>query len=114
MKDFDQWNEIKKGTEEKELDKEVYFNPREIWWCSLGINLGVETDGKNDKFERPVLIFRVFNKHMAWVLPITGSQKDGRFYFKIRYGNEDRFVMLSQIRTISTKRLLRKVDVVGV
>ena len=114
MKDFDRWNGIKKQTEIVELKREVYINSREVWWCALGVNLGVETDGKNNKFERPVLIFRVFNRHMVWVLPITSTKKEDRFHFKIRYGSEDRFIILSQLRTVSTKRLLRKIDVVNI
>ena len=106
-KDFNRWNELK-----KELDvrnEKVLFHEREIWWCSLGVNIGFEENGKNEMFERPVLILRKFNKYVLWVLPLTRSIKDGGYYYKITQGDEDNsVVILSQIRLISNKRLLRK------
>lgn len=50
MKNFDSWNELKKGLENTNrlLDKEFFFHEREIWWTSLGLNLGHEQDGKNN------------------------------------------------------------------
>ena len=75
-KDFDKWNETKKIFEKE--DREVFAHPREIWWCSLGLNLGAETDGKNDNFERPVLILSVYNKETMLVLPITSKPKNDK------------------------------------
>ncbi|GEM_PF-4306041 len=60
-------------------------------------------------FERPVLILRKFNKYVLWVLPLTRSHKTGEYYYRITQGNEDdSVVILSQLRLISSKRLLRK------
>lgn len=50
MKDFNQWNKEKKGLENVGHDI-LAFHEREIWWCSIGINLGDEQDGKNELFE---------------------------------------------------------------
>jgi mRNA interferase MazF len=107
LKDFDRWNELKKKLHTRE--EKILFHEREIWWCSLGVNVGFEENGKNEMFERPVLILRKFNKFILWVLPLTRSQKDGDFYYRITQREEDdSVVILSQIRLISSKRLLRK------
>lgn len=45
QKDFDQWNSEKKGLEISGPES-LQFHEREIWWCSIGINLGDEHDGK--------------------------------------------------------------------
>lgn len=87
----------------------VYFREREIWWCSLGANIGYEQSGNNDNFERPVLILKKFNKSLLWALPLTSQEKSGQYYYKISYTGRNYFIILSQIRTISSKRLLRKV-----
>ena len=106
-KDFDKWNKLKKKLHLRA--EEVLFHEREIWWCSLGLNIGFEEDGKNENFERPILIIRKFNKNVLWILPLTRSHKTGDYYFRITQGNEDdSVVILSQIRLISSKRLLRK------
>ncbi len=60
-KDFDGWIDLKKLLSSKNPPT---FQEREIWWCSIGINVGFEIDGKNDKYLRPVLIFRKFNKNI--------------------------------------------------
>jgi len=110
-KDFDEWNKIKKITHEKSSEHESFPKEGEVWWCSVGVNIGVETDGKHDSFERPVLIVRVFNKEMLWTVPITSTMKDSSFYYPFLFKNEDRSLILTQIRAMSTKRLLRQVDV---
>jgi len=84
------------------------FKEREIWWCSLGINIAHEQDGKNENFERPVLVLKKFNKHILWILPLTRVNKQNKYYFQIEQSGEDSFVILSQIRLISSKRLTRK------
>lgn len=85
-----------------------YFKEREIWWCSLGVNIGHEQDGKNKNFERPVLILKKFNKHILWILPLTRVNKQNKYYFQIEQGGEGSFVVLSQMKLISSKRLTRK------
>ena len=109
IKDFDKWNTEKKAVDEKVVNRDLFFYAREIWWCSAGLNIGVEADGKNDNFERPMLIVKKFNSDMVWVLPLTTKEKDNKYYFKLDYDSMKSWVILSQIKTISTKRLLRKV-----
>ena len=41
-KDFDKWNEKKKTIDQKEISDQTFFNEREIWWGSLGLNVGFE------------------------------------------------------------------------
>jgi mRNA interferase MazF len=110
-KDFDNWN-----TKKKEINKalkpcDFYFHEREKWWCSLGINIGYEQDGKNENFERPVLVLRKFNRDIALITPLTSVAKENQYHHKLNTG--DSFVILSQIRLISAKRLLRKIEVIG-
>ena len=49
-KDFGKWH--KKKTKVNEAEGTALFHEREIWWCSLGANIGHEKDGKNKKFEK--------------------------------------------------------------
>ena len=74
MKNFDTWNKEKKNLENIGHDT-LAFHEREIWWCSIGFNLGDEQDGKNELFERPILVLKKFNNKIAWVLPMAPNQK---------------------------------------
>ena len=106
-KSYEEWHRLKSRIEDGH--KVPYFREGEIWWCSLGANVGVEEDGKNELFERPVLIFRKFNEQMFWAFPMTSKSKRGKFYFSLRMHNTEGFVIFSQLRTLSGKRLIRRV-----
>jgi len=108
MKKFDEWNKIKK--EINQNIKDILPAKRQVWWLSAGLNIGVEEDGKNNNFERPVLVVRVFNKQCFLGIPITSADKTNKkYYFPIEYNGDKYFLILSQIRLFSTKRLLRKI-----
>lgn len=88
---------------------EFYFYEREVWWASLGENVGSETNGKNFHFERPVIIVKKFSKDMLFVIPTTTKTKVGTWYQPIKYGDVKTQAILAQARTISAKRLIRKI-----
>ena len=81
-KNFKKWHSIKALLDKKK--KEIYFKEREIWWCSLGLNIGFEQDGKNYRFERPVLILKKFSKDLFWALPSTSQDKTGEYYYQFK------------------------------
>lgn len=89
------------------------FHAREIWWCSLGANVGFEEDGKNMQFERPVLILRKFSKELFLGVPLTTKQKDNSYYHPVEVGGLRGSVMVSQVRTLSSRRMSRKVERLG-
>ena len=107
-KDFNKWNEKKKIIDQKIATDHVFFSEREIWWGSLGLNIGFEQDGKNDDFERPLLIIKKFNRDIILVVPLTSAIKKNKFHHRLKSSGS--FVILSQIRLISTRRLLRRVE----
>ena len=102
-KDFNAWNKIKQKTNKQ---KKV-FMPRagEVCVCSLGLNIGFESNGKNKNFVRPVLVIKSYKKSGAIVLPLTSQYKDNTFHFKL---DTHSFVKLSQIRFVDSKRFKRR------
>lgn len=109
IKKFDEWNSLKTAINNKSCQP-LFFSERELWWCSIGVNIGIEIDGKNKLFERPILILKVLNRDMVWCLPITSSNKAGnKFYFDFKIGDQVYSINLGQMRTIDTRRLIRKI-----
>ena len=106
-KNFDAWNEYAKTLDVKEF-KGISLEG-EIWWCSIGINIGSEEDGKNDQFERPVLIFRKFGEDTTWIIPCTSkpAEKESRVLYTLTKSEMIETIKLSQLRLVSNKRLLR-------
>jgi len=90
--------------------KAIFFDEREIWWAHLGQNVGSEQNGANEKFDRPVLIIKKFSKDILWILPMTTTGKEGPYYFPTSFSGDQKQskVLLSQIRTISSLRLIKK------
>ena len=111
-KDFQNWHRIKKELHETDKSK-LFFNEREVWWCHLGVNIGYEQDGRGNDYQRPVVILKQFNLDVCVVVPLTTTDKTGKFYFPIGLidGREAKAV-LSQIRLIDRKRLTNKIDVI--
>lgn len=108
-KDFQKWHNKKSQVDQ--IEKRPYFHEREVWWCSLGLNVGFEQDGNGPEFQRPVVIFRKFNNDVCWILPITTKLKTGKYYFPIDLGdNIQRRVILSQLRLIDGRRFLDKIS----
>ena len=107
---FIEWTKLKIRIQISE-EEPVYFREKEIWWASLGVNIGYEQDGKNRNFERPVLVLKKFNKDILLALPITSKNKTGKYYYQFKYDGVKYSIILSQIRLISSKRLLRKLRV---
>lgn len=110
QKDFDGWNMEKKRFHLSEKPDDFYYHEREVWWCAIGANIGVETDGKHNSFERPILVLKKFNKEMFWGIPLTSRKREGTFYTEA--GNNS-WAMLSQLRTWSSKRLLRRIGMLS-
>jgi mRNA interferase MazF len=112
MKDFQLWHKVKEEIHSSE--KKLYFYEQEVWFCSLGANVGFEQDGKGDRFGRPVVIVKKFNKDVFLGIPLTTKIKTGKYYFPIHLSDEiQRNAILSQIRLIDAKRLYQKIGFVS-
>ena len=112
MKDFDKWNTQKKTVHNSGTNK--FYRTREIWWCSLGINVGFEQDGIGTESQRPVLILRGLSKKTCLIAPLTtSSNKHPMRIFLGVVDNRKASAIISQIRIVDTKRLANKIGVVN-
>lgn len=114
QKEYNSWNLLKQKLDSKKRNR--WTNLRDVWWVSLGENIGTEENGKGETFVRPVLILKVFGEASALVIPLTSSQKEGQFYFNVgKIGKEETesVAILSQLRIIDTKRCLIKIGKVS-
>ena len=108
MNQYDEWNELKKDISNDSTN--LIFKSREIFWIQVGQNIGYETNGKGDKFLRPVLILRKFSKDTFLGIPLTTSKKDDIFHYKFQMGNNGKisYATLSQVKLFDAKRLHNK------
>ena len=102
---FKKWIEVK--IELDRTNKGIYFKEGQIWWVSLGQNIGVESNGKHKYFERPTIVIKKFNRDCFWAVAVSGKTKKGEYYYKFDFRGKNLFVNLSQLRILSCKRMLR-------
>lgn len=107
-KDFQNWHTEKSLIHKQKI--RPFFHEREIWFATLGMNVGFEQDGKHEKFLRPVIILKKFNNQVCWAIPTTKKSKKGIHYFSFEYQKGDSTTaILSQLRLIDSKRLDYKI-----
>ena len=107
-KDFDKWNIVKKKTN---AERPRLYTVREIWWCRLGVNIGIEQDGKGKWYARPFVIMRGFGPDACLVIPLTTSPREHAL--RVPVGSVEGFqarANLSQIRVVDTRHLESKID----
>jgi mRNA interferase MazF len=114
-KDFTAWFNLKPILDAKQSVPPIA--EREIWWCSVGVNVGTETDGKNSpnstrkvQFTRPVLILKKLSRFTFVGIPLTSKDKKGSWYYPIKLKNRQSNLILSQTRSFDTRRLQRKIE----
>ena len=88
---------------------DIYFEECEVWWASLGENVGAEINGKNFHFERPVAILKKFSGELLFVAPLISSLKNGSWFQPVHIDGRENRAVLVQVRTISSRRLIRKI-----
>lgn len=113
QKDFEKWN--KKKISIDRIKSRLFFHEREIWFCSIGANVGYEQDGRGNDFIRPVVIVRKFNNEIFWGIPLTKAtkkikKKSEPFYYKFSFlADTESVAILSQIKLMDVKRLVRHI-----
>ncbi|GJM01458.1 MAG: hypothetical protein DHS20C07_31370 [Methyloligella sp.] len=111
MKDFENWNNLKQKLDKKPNSR--FFKERDIWWCSLGINVGHEEDGKSFAFNRPVLVVKKFNHRLFWGVPLTTQIKDSRHYHQFTFKDREQSAMLTQMRLWDANRITKQMGRIG-
>jgi len=107
-KDFDAWNVKKKETDAR--TDAPFCHTRELWWCSLGVNVGAEQDGSGSDYRRPVLILKGLSITTSLIIPLTTSSRRHPLRPSVgKVDGKDACALLSQMRVIDTKRLVRKI-----
>ena len=104
-----EWTKQKCRIQQHEMT-DAYFSEREIWWARIGENVGSEQNGRGKQFTRPVLIVKKFHSGLMLVVPLTTKVKEGPYYIPISSApnGPKTVVTLSQVKALSSKRLLHK------
>ncbi len=107
MKDFSCWFPKKVQLDALE-HKPPFVSVRDIWWVSIGENIGSEINGKSELFSRPAIIFRKLSHGLYFVIPTSTKSKEGTWYVPFTHNDRDVVACLHQCRVIDYRRLSTK------
>lgn len=103
-KRFLEWIRLKDRLHESAA-KPPHVSEGEIWWISVGENVGSEINGKSGLFSRPGIIFKKLAHGFYFVIPTTTRIREGSWYVGIRQQSRDMVACLHQARAIDYRRL---------
>lgn len=112
MKRFFEWFGVKERLHYIDHSPPL-VSERDIWWTSIGENVGSEINGKSDLFSRPVIVLKKLSHGFYFVIPTTTQVREGSWYVPFRQQGKDMLACLHQARAIDFRRLssrLGKVD----
>jgi len=112
MKNFLEWIGLKERLHNTEHEP-PFVSERDMWWISLGENIGSEMNGKSNRFSRPALILKKLAHGFYLIAPTTTQKNEGTWYVLVQLGKKDEYVCLNQIRTIDYRRLHSKLGQVA-
>ncbi len=105
-KHFGEWIELKEKLHV--VGRLPAIKEGEIWWAALGENIGIEVNGKNTVFSRPVLIYKKLSRYGFMAIPLTSQSHEGDWYIPFVFRNKRSIAVLSQARVMSVSRLYER------
>ncbi|MDR1015733.1 MAG: type II toxin-antitoxin system PemK/MazF family toxin [Coriobacteriales bacterium] len=110
-KDYSRWMPVKAGV--NNAGRHASFKERDVFWTSIGENVGFEEDGKGPMFRRPVLVVKKFNDWLFWGVPLSTTRNRGRHYHEVTVKGRPSVALLSQAGVWDSARLANKTGMVG-
>lgn len=106
-KRFTEWIKLKEKLHLTNT-KTPFLREGDIWWTSVGENVGYEIDGKSSLFSRPVIVLRKLARGFFFGIPTTTQEKKGSWFVPFRQGGVSMNACLHQVRAIDSRRLSSK------
>lgn len=102
---FNNWNGVKMNLELHGRSPKI--SQGQLWWTGVGKNIGVEINGKNDRFSRPVLVYKKLSAYKFMAIPLTSKQHVGTWYVSFVHAGKPEVAVVGDARIMSVKRLYR-------
>ena len=107
MKQFRLWIGLKERLDDS-THRPPLVSQGDIWWASVGENIGSEISGKSGQFSRPVIVLKKLAHGFYFVIPTTTRTHHGTWYVPFRQHEREMMACLHQARAIDYRRLSSK------
>ena len=105
--EFNKWNNVKINLELH--GRQPKISQGQLWWTGVGRNVGSEINGKNERFSRPVLVYRKLSSNKFMAIPLTSQPHEGSWYISFVHASKTQIAVIGDATTMSTKRLYRMI-----
>lgn len=78
----------------------------------MGENIGIEINGKNEVFSRPVLVFKRLSRYGFMSIPLTLQYHIGNWYVPFVFKDRLEVAVLAQARVMSVARLYKRMGTI--
>jgi len=102
MKQFLLWIRFK-GKLHESKHRPPLVSQGDIWWASVGENVGSEINGKSRLFSRPVIVFKKLAHGFYFVIPTTTRDRRGTWFVPFRQHEQNMLACLHQARANTCK-----------
>lgn len=106
-KRFGEWINLKESLN-KQINRPPFVSEGDVWWISIGENVGSEINGKDILFSRPAVIFKKLAHGFYFVIPTTTKQRKGTWYIGFKHQSICMAACLHQARAVDYQRLSSK------
>ena len=106
MKDYKKWMVVKAGINNK--DKIRKINEGDIVWVAVGENVGVEMDGKSEKYSRPVIVLKKHTGRSFTGIPLTSQPHKGSWYINFEFQGKKQVAVLIQTKLMDAARVYNR------
>ena len=106
IKNYKKWMGVKSKVNNH--NRIINFNEGDVVWAAVGENVGVEIDGKGEKYSRPVVVLKKHTNRCFTGVPLTSKPHKGSWYFKFVFQEKDQFAVLIQKKLIDAARIYKR------
>jgi len=107
MKDYKDWMRVKTLINNEAPIRSI--KEGDVWWAAMGENVGVELDGKNEKYSRPVVVLKKHGKFCFTGVPLTSREHDGSWYVSFEFQMKKQTAVLLQTKLFDVRRLYERI-----
>jgi mRNA-degrading endonuclease toxin of MazEF toxin-antitoxin module len=109
MERFVRWLRLKQALHQQK-HKPPLISEGDIWWASIGENIGREIHGKSERFSRPVIVYKKLSRETFLAIPTSTKITTGTWYVPFEEKGRPIVACLNQIRVIDYRRLSSKIE----
>lgn len=105
--DYKKWMSVKSNINNGGKVRKI--NEGDVVWTAVGENVGVEIDGKSQKYSRPVVVLRKHTEKCFTGVPLTTKQHRGSWYIGFEFQKKKEVAVLIQTKLFDTRRVYARI-----